>query len=196
MVMKVRLYISSDSGSSWFMMYEFIEPQLTFSKSSGIMKMPIPATGDAPILMNLEGMSEDISLKYKLVDRDDNCGITELVNQGDKHDFDDGSYLEMEADGHIYYYYDNDADGSIDTDLDINTIFGQIVYLQSWACTGEVGNSYRLEILDPSSYDSGTGQYAIIRTFEGIPADIRLDWRSGEMKADGDLKFLIGMVVA
>lgn len=170
----VELWI--DNGNGYVKIYVFQNPFLDTNKSSGITKMPIPATGDAPMLMNMEGMSEDVSVRFTITDRNDNCGLS---GSGTYYSFDNGTSLSFGTDGILYY----NANG---TSYNMNTIWGQYMFLKDWGCTGEIGNYYQLKLNDGSS----------VYTFDGIPSTLRLSWRAGEMKIDGDIKFLIGTVIA
>ena len=173
----IELWI--DNGNGYVKIYVFQNPQLNLDKSSGISKMPIPATGDAPMLMNMEGMSEEFDVRFTITDRNDNCGLSGSANSM-YYSFDDGSSLSFDSNGVLYY---NDAGGN---SYEMNTIWGQYMFLKDWGCTGEIGNYYKLKLNNDTQ----------IYSFDGIPASLRMTWRAGEMKIDGSLKFLIGTVIA
>ena len=181
-----------DSSSTEWSIYKFLNPRFEIDKESGISKMPIPATGDAPMLMNMEGMSMTISLSFSILNRDDmgsyfsGQGVTDTAYLT----FWDSSYIKVTTGGQAIYYYlykpvDDDTALS-SSGIDLDTIYGQMIYLQEIATTGALGNTFHITL------DDGTNSIK----YQGVPSSLRLSWAGGEMKVDGSIKFLVGMVIA
>ena len=163
----VVLYFSTND-SDYYVMYAFDNVRnIRFNKSNGLQSMPIPATGDEPMLMNLGGEAMDISITFVLKDRTDKCGAsTDLpfINSS-------GNYV--------------DDDG---VEYDLNYVSGQIKYLTDKVVTGELGSYYKLVVSTSNSHDDDV-------IFMGIPKSIAINWAGGTRVANAELKFIVGMVL-
>lgn len=189
MVMNVDLYISDNEGNMQ-MFYRFINPRLNITKNNGVMSMPIPATGDAPMLMNTSGMKEYIEIEFSIINRADYCGVNSSFT------FPDGVSKVVNNNG-IYSYEPDISNNTINTNslsLNLNKMFSQYYYLKDWLVTGTIGTMYSLVIYDKDSGSASTSTTYI--EIDGIPSDLRMRWVGGEMSIEGSFKFLVGMVIA
>lgn len=187
MVMYVDMYISDNSGNMQ-MFYRFINPRLNVTKNNGVMSMPIPATGDAPMLMNVSGMKEFLEVEFSIIKRMDYSGVKNGFT------FTDG-VSKVEDNNGVFLYVPDVSGNTINTNslsLNLNEMFSQYYYLKDWLVTGVIGTEYVLIIHDGDDVSSSNTYMEI----QGIPSDLRLRWNGGEMSIEGNFKFTIGMVIA